>query len=110
MARAITTYFTAFVLLLMVVACETTPRQQYAAVNDTFIATTSTLIEGRALGVFDDEEWNGTIVPLINAADAALDQYDAVTRGGEPAPGTLEQVRTLLAQLKPFVVRVQLQE
>lgn len=84
--------------------CASTPREQYAQVQDAYISTVTVLLEARSTGEIDEDTWQQDVVPLINLGDQALDQYGAATQsGGDPVPALIT-VRDVLAKLRPFVM------
>ena len=100
------TVLLAAMLFVPLAACQSTPRQQFAQVNDTFITTVQVLNVAHDQGHFTDEEWVEDIVPLVKAGNALLDQYDTVTRTGMNGDPILIQVREILTALRPFVSRL----
>lgn len=102
----------AILLMLLVAAAtlmpgcgNTTPRQDFAAVNDAYIATVQTLLVARETGEFTEEEWQDDIVPLINLGNDLLNDYDEATQADVPADQTLLQINNVLRRLQPYLVR-----
>ena len=100
----------AIVALYGVSGCETfqasTPQQQYAQVNDTFIATLQVLLVARGDEVITESEWQSTVLPLINTCNDLLDEYYREVKEGRPGTNTLSKVRIALGALRPFVARM----
>lgn len=92
-------------LTLLMAGCASSPRQQFAQVNDAYIATVQVLLEARAADVFTEEEWETEVLPLLRLGDNLLDQYDAATLAGVEAGPLLNQVIVVLDKLRPYLVR-----
>lgn len=92
------------VVVMLVGGCASTPREQYANVNDSFIAAVSTLTDAKTAGVFSDEEWNEDIVPLIRLGDTLLDEYDAATDADMPTEPITTRLQRVLTELQPFII------
>lgn len=100
----------AIVLLPVVMgACADTPRERYAQVNDSFIAATSTLVEGRQAGAFDAQQWGEDILPLLEAGNSLVNDYDEATQNGE-APGIAQQIQGILTALQPYIIQALAEE
>ena len=91
--------------VLLIAGCASTPREQYAQVNDTFIAAVGTLTDARSQGVFDDETWSDDIVPLIKLGDTLLDEYDAATEADMPTESVTQRLQTVLQRLQPHITQ-----
>lgn len=93
--------FTFILMLILIAGCTANPRVDFANAQDTFIVTVQTLQQNR--DQFTEEEWRDDIVPLVNAGDAALDQYDTLTRQGLPPDSAAATLREVLKALQPFI-------
>jgi surfactin synthase thioesterase subunit len=91
-------------MLVLLGGCANTPREQYSNVNDTFISAVSTLNAGKRAGVFSDEEWNETIVPIIRSANEVLREYNAATEAGAETESVAQRLSRLLQRLQPYIV------
>lgn len=98
----------AFVTLALIVVllsgCASTPRERYAQAQDSYIAAVQTLVDARRAGVFDQETWNGDILPAIELGNDLLDQYGAATKAGQPADDINQRLQDVLRTLQPYIV------
>ena len=101
-------------LLLCVMAgcllegCADNKRQQYANVNDTFIKAVELLTVERRAGRFDDEEWNGKVMPLIRLGDGLLKTYDQASKLDLPeADNQLALLLDVLVKLETFTTQLE---
>ena len=98
-----------FLMVLLLVAtlagCGSTPREQFSKANDAYIAAVETLVEAKQAEVFSDETWNTSIVPAIQAGDAALDEYDSATRADAPSESIARRLSRVLDRLSPYLAR-----
>lgn len=109
----------AFILPMLLMGCETSPggyeitsaRGQYDTAQETFIATTRTLVTGREAGAFDDEQW-ATITVLIVEADGILDDMEAAALAADSTVLNLhlETFRSILRRLVVWSVQVNSEE
>lgn len=81
--------------------CSSNPRADFANAQAAFNGTVQTLVANR--DQFSDQEWGDTILPLINAGDTALDQYDVLTAAGLSAESATATLRQVLIALSKFL-------
>jgi hypothetical protein len=104
MKRSVGPMLALLLLVCTITGCASTPREQYAQVQDAYISTVTVLLEARSTGEIDEDTWQQDVVPLINLGDQALDQYGAATQSGNDPTPALITVRDVLAKLRPFVM------
>lgn len=77
--------------VLVLSACATTPRQQYAAAEDVFITTLQGLNVARTSGKINDAQWKAVLV-AADAAQASLQAWRRNITAGTPADQTIIDV------------------
>jgi len=93
-------------VLLMLPACATSELGRFAQVQDVYIASVTTLTDGYVAGVFTPALWQDTLLPLIDAGDAVLDEYeDAVVTGAVDPKSFIQRLQTVLDKMQPYIIR-----
>ena len=96
-------FYLPLILLMALLAsgCQINPRVDFANAQSAYNAAVQELINHR--DQFSDEAWEEDVLPLINAGDSALDQFDVLTSAGQPADSATQTLRIVLVELSQLL-------
>lgn len=90
------------VLLLCVLmsACATSPRKQFANAQDAFISVVTELNKARLAGEISEDTWQSKVKPNINRGAHLLNELNELTASGFEGKSTREKVLEIVAKLR----------